>query len=285
MGQKIRPSGLRLGVIRGWQSTWYADKEYREFLQEDIRIRRHIEGQFRTAGVTDVRIERRVGDAVRVSFGTSKPGIVIGRGGAGVEALKHKLEKLTGRRVHVNVQEIRTPELNADLTADAVASSIERRVSFRRAMRQAVQRTMKMGAKGIKVVVSGRLGGADIARSESFKEGSIPLHTIRADIDYGVRTARTKQGPIGVKVWVYRGDVLAQPKRRRGEDSEEKRGRVRARMADEGATEAQAAVQAPAPAPVAQAPEAPAPVAAPEPRPEPQPEVEPAADGGGQDEE
>jgi len=228
MGQKIRPSGFRLGIIRGWQSSWYADRDYRVFLLEDLRIRRHIETQYKAAGVTDVRIERRVGDAVRVTFGTSKPGIVIGRGGAGVETLKRQLEKIAGRKVHVNVQEIKTPELNADLTADAIANAIERRVTFRRAMRQAVQRTMKMGAKGIKVRVGGRLGGAEIARSESVKEGSIPLHTIRADIDYGVRTARTKQGPIGVKVWIYRGDVF-EPKRRRPTESE---GPGRARMAE-----------------------------------------------------
>lgn len=228
MGQKIRPSGFRLGIIRTWQSTWFAEKHYKEFLLEDLRIRAHIRKQYATAGVTDVRIERRVGDAVRVSFSTSKPGIVIGRGGAGVEQLKKRLEKMTGRKCHVNVQEIKNPELNADLSADGIANAIERRVSFRRAMRQAVQRTMKMGAKGVRVRVAGRLGGADIARSETVREGSIPLHTIRADIDYGERTARTKQGPIGVKVWIYRGDVLPEPKRRpRGDDEA-----VRARMAE-----------------------------------------------------
>jgi len=216
MGQKVRPSALRLGIIRTWQSSWYADKKsYREFLQEDLRIRRFVREQLRNAGITDMRIERRVGDAVNVTFGTSKPGIVIGRGGAGVEALKRKIEKMTGRKVNVNVQEIKTPELNAELTAESIANAIERRISFRRAMRQAVQRAIKMGAKGIKVTVGGRLGGAEIARSETVKEGSIPLHTLRADIDYGVTTARTKHGGIGVKVWIYRGDVLPAPKARR----------------------------------------------------------------------
>jgi len=237
MGQKIRPSGLRLGIIRDWDSRWYADRNYREFLLEDIRIRRFIAQKFRAASVSGIHIERRVGSAVRVTVHTAKPGIIIGRGGAGVEQLKKDLEQLTARKIHVNIQEIKNPDVNAELVAESVARAIERRESFRRAMKQALQRTMKTGARGVKIIVSGRLGGAEIARSESTKEGKIPLHTIRADIDYGVTTARTKYGPIGVKVWVYRGDVLpGQRVTREGEARAPRRGpgRVRARMAPGG---------------------------------------------------
>jgi len=255
MGQKVRPSGIRLGIIRGWQSTWYADKgDYRTFLLEDIRIRKFIQERLENAGVTDIRIERRVGDAVNVTFGTSKPGIVIGRGGSGVELIKQRLEKMTGRKIHVNVQEVKTPELNAELTADSVANAIERRVSFRRAMRQAVQRTMKMGAKGIRVSVSGRLGGGDIARSETTRDGSIPLHTLRADIDYGVRAARTKHGRIGIKVWIYKGDVLPPAKVRKPEQDAQQGPKVR--MAGEQPTPAAPAPAAEAEVPAEQAPAA-----------------------------
>jgi small subunit ribosomal protein S3 len=246
MGQKIRPSGLRLGIIRDWDSRWFADRSYREFLLEDIKIRAFIlkkynnreadrggrrddrrgggdRGGPKFASIRDIVIERRVGDAVRVTVCTARPGVLIGQGGAGVELLKTQIEQLTGRRTHVNVVEIRHPQLNAGLVAESVARSIERRESFRRAMKQQVQRTMEAGAKGVKVIVSGRLGGAEIARSESLKEGKIPLHTIRADIDYGVMTARTKYGPIGVKVWIYKGDVLPGEKIER--DAEPKGGR------------------------------------------------------------
>lgn len=233
MGQKIRPSGLRLGIIRDWDSKWYADRDYRRFLLEDIKIRQfilaryndreadkggrrddrrrgggHDRGGPKFASVRDILIERRVGDAVRVTVCSARPGILIGQGGSGVETLKNELEKLTGRRCHVTIHEIRNPQLNAGLVAETIARSIERRESFRRAMKQQVQRTMEAGARGVKVIVSGRLGGAEIARSESMKDGKIPLHTIRADIDYGVVTARTKYGPIGIKVWIYRTDVL-----------------------------------------------------------------------------
>jgi small subunit ribosomal protein S3 len=246
MGQKIRPSGLRLGIIRDWDSRWYADRTYREFLLEDIKIRQFILSRYndreadkggrrddrrrggggntrggpKFASIRDILIERRVGDAVRVTVCTARPGILIGQGGAGVETLKNELERLTSRRCHVNVVEIRYPQLNAGLVAETVARAIERRESFRRAVKQQVQRTMEAGAKGVKIIVAGRLGGAEIARSESMKDGKIPLHTIRADIDYGCVTARTKYGPIGIKVWVYKGDVL--PGERIDRDAEPK---------------------------------------------------------------
>lgn len=231
MGQKIRPSGLRIGITRGWESTWYADKEYRTYLQEDLKLREFIRNYppVRNAGTSRIQFERRVGDAVRVTISTAKPGIVIGRGGSGVDELKRRLEDLIGRKVHVNVQEVQTPELSAELVAANVASAIERRVSFRRAMRQAVARSMRYGAKGVKVTVAGRLGGAEIARSETARDGKIPLHTIRADIDFAVTTAGTKYGPIGVKVWIYKGDILPIPK---AEEGGERRpaAAVRARM-------------------------------------------------------
>ncbi len=223
MGQKIRPSGLRLGIIREWDSRWYADRNYREFLLDDIKIRKYVLQKHHAASISGILIERRVGDAVRVTVHTAKPGVLIGRGGAGVEDLKRQLETVSGRRIHVNVVEIKNPDLNAELVAESVARSIERRESFRRAMKQAVQRTMKQGARGVKVIVSGRLGGADIARTESLKDGKIPLHTIRADIDYGVRAARTKYGPIGIKVWVYRGDVLPGEKIKRDTEARVRR--------------------------------------------------------------
>lgn len=245
MGQKVRPSGFRLGINREWESNWYSERNYREYLLEDHRIRQFIKTRYRQAGITSVRVERRVGDAVRVTFGTAKPGIVIGRGGAGVDQLRADLEKLTGRKIHVNVQEIKSPDLCAELVAENIASAIERRISFRRVMRQAAQRTMKMGALGVKIVVSGRLGGAEIARSESVKDGKIPLHTIRADIDYGVTAASTKYGPIGVKVWIYKGDVLPGEKVAPPGETRERR-KPRARMAEEAPSRRQARRPTPA---------------------------------------
>ncbi len=243
MGQKVRPSGFRLGIIRDWESNWFSEKHYREYVLEDYKIRKFIQDRYKQAGVTSIRIERRVGDAVRITFGTAKPGMVIGRGGSGVEQLKNDLEKLTGRKIHVNVQEIKNPDLCADLVAENIASAIERRISFRRVMRQACQRTMKMGALGVKITVSGRLGGAEIARSETVKDGKIPLQTIRADIDYSVKTAHTKYGPIGVKVWIYKGDVPPGEKVAPPGETRERR-RVRPRVAAE--REAAEAVAEPA---------------------------------------
>ncbi len=248
MGQKIRPSGLRLGIIRDWDSRWCADKRsYREFLLEDHKIRTYIADRFKQASISGVYIERRVGDAVRITIHSAKPGIIIGRGGSGVEQLKQDLEKLTGRRTHVNIVEIKNPDLNAELVAESVARAIERRDSFRRAIKQAALRSMKSGAKGVRIAVAGRLGGAEIARGEWVREGSIPLHTIRADIDYGVVTARTKSGPIGVKVWVYRGDILPGQKiTRDGETRAPRRSgptRGRARMAAPGRDRARAGAE------------------------------------------
>ncbi|MDH7481854.1 MAG: 30S ribosomal protein S3 [Armatimonadota bacterium] len=207
MGQKVHPIGFRIGVIRDWESKWYADKGYAANLLEDIQIRRYIKKKLFAAAISRIEIERAA-NRIKVTLHTARPGIIIGRGGKGVDELRLALEKMTGKQVHVSVQEIRRPELDAQLVAESIAAQIEKRVSYKRAMRQAVLRTMRMGAKGIKVTVSGRLAGAEMARSESDKQGKIPLQTLRADIDYGFTEARTTYGNIGVKVWIYRGDVL-----------------------------------------------------------------------------
>jgi small subunit ribosomal protein S3 len=207
MGQKVHPKGLRLGIIKDWDSRWYADKNYRELLHEDILLRDYIKKRLYLAGISLVEIERAA-NRLRVSVHTAKPGIVIGRGGTEVEALRKDLEKLSGKQVSVNIVEIKRPELDAQLVAENVASQLERRIGFRRAMRQAVSRTMRMGAEGIRIGLSGRLAGAEMARSEWHSEGSVPLHTLRADIDYGLAEANTQYGKIGVKVWIYRGEVF-----------------------------------------------------------------------------
>ncbi|MFY9273096.1 MAG: 30S ribosomal protein S3, partial [Thermacetogeniaceae bacterium] len=207
MGQKVHPKGLRLGIIKDWDSRWYDRKNYRELLHEDILLRDYIKKRLYMAGVSLVEIERAA-NRLRISIHTAKPGIVIGRGGAEVEVLRKDLEKLSGKQVNVNIVEIKKPELDAQLVAESVASQLERRVGFRRAMKQAVSRTMRMGAQGIRIAVSGRLAGAEMARSEWYSEGKVPLHTLRADIDYGFAEANTQYGKIGVKVWIYRGEVL-----------------------------------------------------------------------------
>ena len=217
MGHKIHPTGFRIGVIYDWQSKWYADKNYTELLHEDVRIRATIQRTLRDAGISKIEIDRNANQAA-VTIHTAKPGIVIGRGGQKVEELRSNLEKLTNRRVRVNIQEIRTPELDATLVARSVADQLERRVAFRRALKQAVQRTMQPsrgtpGAKGIKIRIGGRLGGAEMSRKETEMAGRVPLHTLRADIDYGVAEAHTTFGRIGVKVWIYKGDILPEPKR------------------------------------------------------------------------
>ena len=208
MGQKIHPHGLRVGVIRDWDSRWYAKKkEFGDILVEDYNIRKFLKKKLFLAGVPKVEIERDA-KRVRVNIHCAKPGMVIGRGGSEIEKLRRELEAMAGKEVAVNIVEIRNPDLNAQLVAEGVAAQLEKRVSFRRALKQAIGRTMKLGAKGVKTNVSGRLGGAEIARSEHYHEGTIPLQTIRADIDYGFAEANTTYGRIGVKIWIYGGEVL-----------------------------------------------------------------------------
>ncbi|KGG81008.1 30S ribosomal protein S3 [Caloranaerobacter azorensis H53214] len=221
MGQKVNPHGLRVGIIKDWDSRWYAGKkEFADFLVEDYNIRKFLKQKLYIAGISRIEIERSA-NRVRVTINTAKPGMVIGKGGQGVEELRKQLEKLTKKKVVVNVEEVKVPELDAQLVAENIASQIERRISFRRAMKQAIQRTMRAGAKGIKTAVSGRLGGADMARTEGYSEGNIPLQTLRADIDYGFAEADTTYGKIGVKVWIYKGDVLPTKKADKKEDKKE----------------------------------------------------------------
>lgn len=207
MGHKVHPTGFRVGVIYDWQSKWYADRTYTDLLHEDLAIRRQIPQVLGDAGISRVEIDRNP-NQVTVTIHTAKPGIVIGRGGQKVEELRSSLEHVTGKRVRVNIQEIRRPELDAALVARSIADQLERRVAFRRAIKQTVARTMAHGAKGIKVIVSGRLGGAEMSRRETEKDGRVPLHTLRADIDFGLAEAHTTFGRIGVKVWIYKGDIL-----------------------------------------------------------------------------
>jgi len=207
MGQKIHPVGLRLGITRTWDSRWFETKQYQNWLHEDLKMRRVLDDLSRSAGVSHVEIERRANQA-RVVVNTAKPGIIIGKRGAGIEELKKKLEAITGKQVNVNVVEVKHPELDAKLVANNIVDQLEKRIAFRRAMRQAIQRTMRAGARGIKVQVGGRLGGAEIARVERNFEGKVPLHTLRANIDYAQVEAYTTYGRIGVKVWIYLGEVL-----------------------------------------------------------------------------
>jgi len=213
VGQKVNPVGLRIGIIRDWEFKWYADKDFGSLLIEDVKIREFLKKKLKEAAVSKIEIERAA-NRVNVTIHTAKPGIVIGKGGSEVEVLRGQLTKLTnGKKVHINISEIKNPELDAILVAESIAQQLERRVSFRRAMKQAMQRTQRAGAKGIKTSVSGRLGGAEIARQEGYSEGTVPLHTLRADIDYGTAEAHTTYGRIGVKVWIYRGEVLPAKKR------------------------------------------------------------------------
>ncbi|MEA1960580.1 MAG: 30S ribosomal protein S3 [Bacillota bacterium] len=213
MGQKVHPKGFRIGIIRTWDSNWYADRDYSDLLHEDYKIRKLVKDRFYTAGISRVEIQR-TGNRVRVTIHTAKPGIVIGRGGGEVERLKKDLAALTGKNMNINIQEIKKPELDAQIVAENVAQQLEKRVSFRRAMKQSVQRTMRAGAIGMKMAVAGRLGGAEIARSEWYSEGKVPLHTLRADIDYGFAEANTTYGKIGIKVWINRGEVIPEAKKR-----------------------------------------------------------------------
>jgi small subunit ribosomal protein S3 len=218
VGQKVHPKGLRVGIIRDWDSNWYADKNYADLLHEDIKIRDYVKEKLFQAGISGVLIERAA-NRIKVSIKTAKPGIVIGRGGAEVEALRKTLEKMTGKKVNVNIIEVKKPELDAQLVAESIAAQLVKRVAFRRAMKQAVSRTMRLGALGIKVSCSGRLAGAEIARTEWYSEGKVPLHTLRADIDYGFAEANTTYGKIGVKVWIYKGEVLPELKNRKEENN------------------------------------------------------------------
>lgn len=209
MGQKVSPHGLRVGVIKDWDSKWYADKNsFADYLVEDNKVREYVKKKLYVAGVSKVLIERAAENKIRVIVLTAKPGMVIGRSGDGVDVLKADIKKMTGKEVEISIEEVRRAELDAQLTAESIAQALERRVSFRRAMKQAIGRTMKAGAKGIKVTTSGRLGGAEIARSEKYSEGNVPLHTLRANIDYGFAEADTTYGKIGVKVWINHGEVL-----------------------------------------------------------------------------
>ncbi|MDP2950447.1 MAG: 30S ribosomal protein S3 [Chloroflexota bacterium] len=217
MGQKVHPHGFRIGYLYGWQSKWFADKHYTKLLHEDLLIRRTLSRMLADAGVANVEIERNA-NQVTVAIHTARPGIVIGRGGQRVDEVRKELERLTGRRVRVNILEIRMPEMEAALVARAVADQLERRVSHRRAMKQTVQRTMQRGAEGIKIRVSGRLGGSEMSRTDKEMVGRVPLHTLRADIDYGTAEARTTLGRIGVKVWIYKGEILPEAKERAEEE-------------------------------------------------------------------
>jgi len=207
LGQKVNPHGIRLGIVKDWDARWYADKDFAQNLHEDIKIRDYLKKSLQTAGVPRVETERSK-NRLKLTIHTAKPGMVIGRGGSGIEQIKEGLKNLTDKRVDINIAEIKQPDLDATLVAENIAAQLERRIAFRRAMKQTVGRTMRLGAKGIKIAVSGRLGGAEIARRESYREGSIPLHTLRADIDYGTAEAHTTYGRIGIKVWIFKGEVL-----------------------------------------------------------------------------
>jgi small subunit ribosomal protein S3 len=212
VGQKVNPVGLRVGIIRDWESKWYAGKDYADLLHEDLKVREYITKRLRDASLSKVEIERAA-NRLNVTVHTAKPGMVIGKGGTEVEALRKALNQLTGKRVHINILEIKRADIDAKLVAENIARQLESRVSFRRAQKQVIQRAMRAGAKGIKTMVSGRLGGADIARSEQYSEGTVPLHTLRADIDYATAEADTTYGKLGVKVWIYRGEVLPTKKK------------------------------------------------------------------------
>ena len=214
MGQKVHPHGIRLGIVKTWDAKWYAGDKNHEFaknLHEDIKIRRELKKMLFQSSVSRIETERAK-NRLKITIFTAKPGMVIGRGGAGIEDIKNHLKKITDKRLDINISEIRQPDLDATLVAENIAAQLERRIAFRRAMKQSVGRTMRLGAKGIKIMCSGRLGGAEIARSESYREGSIPLHTLRADIDYGFAEANTTYGRIGIKVWIFKGEILPEKK-------------------------------------------------------------------------
>lgn len=219
MGQKVNPHGMRVGVIKDWDSKWYADKKtFSDTLVEDYKIRKFLKKRLYSANVSKIDIERAANDKVRVIIYTAKPGFVIGKGGAEIEKVRKELQKLTSRSIYIDIKEIKRPDRDAQLVAENIAQQLENRVSFRRAMKQAMQRTMRSGVLGIKAACAGRLGGADIARKEFYSEGTIPLQTLRADIDYGFAEAATTYGRIGVKVWIYKGEILPARKNKEGSD-------------------------------------------------------------------
>ena len=210
MGQKVHPVGLRLGIIKTWDSRWFSQKNYAALLHEDIRIRKIVKERLMHAGVSKIEIER-AGQKAKINIHTARPGIIIGKKGAEVDKLKKDLEAMTGKQMYINIQEIRRPELDAQLVAENIALQLERRIAFRRAMKKSVTSALRLGALGIKITCAGRLAGAEIARTEWYREGRVPLHTLRADIQYGFFEAKTTMGQIGVKVLIYRGDVLQPP--------------------------------------------------------------------------
>ena len=211
MGQKVNPKGLRVGVIRGWDSVWYAKKDFKDFLYEDYQIRKYLKEKNYAAGVDRIEIER-TGGQVKITIHTAKSGIVIGRNGQNVEDMRKAMEKMTGKKINLDIKEIKYPELSSQLVAENIAAQLEKRIAFRRAMKQTVTRTLRSGAEGIKIMCSGRLAGAEIARTEWYAEGKVPLHTLRANIDYAFAEANTAYGKIGVKVWIYKGEVLPEQK-------------------------------------------------------------------------
>ena len=224
MGQKVNPHGLRVGVIKNWDSRWYAsDEKFGDILVSDYNLREHLKNKLLNAGISKIEIERDAKETVKVFLHCAKPGMIIGKGGSEIDNLRKEVEKITGKKAVVNVVEVKPIELDAQLVAESICSQLERRIAFRRAMKQAIGRTMRLGAKGIKIACSGRLAGAEIARTEQYHEGTIPLQTIRADIDYGFWEANTTYGKIGVKVWIYKGEILSEVNK----TTEEKKDRPR----------------------------------------------------------
>ena len=225
MGQKVHPIGFRLGFIRDWDSLWFAERGYGNLLQEDIKIRKYIKEKLTYAGVARIKIER-ASDRVRITLHSARPGIIIGRRGTEVDRLKEALEEMTGRQVFIDIQEVKDPGLNAQLVAEGIAQQLVRRVSFRRAMKKTVKLAMDLGAKGIRIACSGRLGGAEMSRSEWYREGRVPLHTLRGDIDYGTSEAKTTYGIIGVKVWIFKGEILPEGRKEKSNAAHAKKGEV-----------------------------------------------------------
>ena len=217
MGQKVNPHGLRVGVIKDWSSKWYAEKDFADYLVEDHKIRENLKKRLYSTGVSKIEIER-ASDRIKVTIYTAKPGLVIGKGGSEIEKLKADLQKKVGKKILVEIKEVKRPDRDAQLVAENIALQLENRISFRRAMKSTMQRTLRAGAKGVKTSCSGRLGGADMARKETYSEGTIPLQTLRADIDYGFAEADTQYGKVGVKAWVYNGEVLPTQKKKEGGD-------------------------------------------------------------------